>query len=162
MNEKDSNEQKARHLCPSSGPLLCLPAGAGWTSTPAVIYDRAYRTQVVEPHLEQAAEEARNRLAQTETQPPSSFRRRPESSGLFNTFPQSGNDKRVTPAGRGKSQSVSHPDSAPLDSSIRWNDGEGCGQEWGRHGNGAVGMAINPFLPPSSFQRRPESTPTGM
>ena len=25
-----------------------------------------------------------------------------------------------------------------------------------------VGMATNPFLPTSSFRRRPESTPTGM
>ena len=56
--------------------------------------------------------------------PPSSFRRRPESSGLFNTFPQSGNDKRVTSADRGKSQFVSHPASALLDSSLRWNDDE--------------------------------------
>ena len=32
-------------------------------SNPAVIYDRAYRTQVIEPRLERAAKEARNRLA---------------------------------------------------------------------------------------------------
>ena len=47
-----------------------------------------------------------------------------ESSDLFNTFPQSRNDRRVTPADRAKSQSISHPDSAPLDSSLRWNDNE--------------------------------------
>ena len=90
---------------------------------------------------EQAAEEARNRLAQNEIQPPSSFRRRPacmdaggraasgtkaeESSGLYKPFPQGGNDRRMTPADRGKSQFVSHPASAPLDSSLRWNDNGG-------------------------------------
>ena len=95
-------------------------------SDPAIIYDRAYRTQVVEPRRARAAEEARNRLAQAGIQPPPSFRRRLESSGLYKPYPQSGDDKRVTPADRGKSQSVSHPESAPLDSSLRWND-EGVG-----------------------------------
>ena len=51
--------------------------------------------------------------------------------------------------------------SQPLDSSFRWNDGEGCGQECGRHGKRAVGMAANPFLPPSSSQRRLESRKGG-
>ena len=50
-----------------------------------------------------------------------------ESSGFNNPFPQSGNDKRVTPADREKSQFVSHPDSACLDSSLRWNDDGGMG-----------------------------------
>ena len=53
---------------------------------------REQAAEVVGRCLEQAAEEARNRLAQTEIQPPSSFRRRPESSGLHKPFPQSGND----------------------------------------------------------------------
>ena len=41
------------------------------------------------------------------------------------------------------------------------NDGGGCGQEFGRHDNGAIGMATTPFRPPSSFQRRLESRKAG-
>ena len=50
----------------------------------------------------------------------------------------------------------------PLDSSLRWNDGRGCGQAFVRNSKGAVGIATIPFLPPSSFRRRLESTLTGM
>ena len=62
------------------------------------------------------------------TSAPPSFRRRPESSGLHNPFPRSGNDNHrndnrtrhrinlATPA---------LPGLAPLDSSLRWNDGGG-------------------------------------
>ena len=45
----------------------------------------------------------------------------------------------------------------PLDSGLRRNDGGGWGQEFIRNGRGVTGMAINPFRPPSSFQRRLES-----
>ena len=36
-----------------------------------------------------------------------------------------------------------------------------AGQEFGRNGRGVIGMAINPFRPPSSFQRRLESRREG-
>ena len=63
-----------------------------------------------------------------------------ESSGFNNPFPQSGNGKRVTSADREKSQFVSHPASAFLDSSLRWNDDE---EKKGRLPSG------NPFAIPA-------------
>ena len=76
--------------------------------------------------LERAAEEGRNRLAQTEIQPPSSFRRRPESSGLYKPFPQCGNDIRgghwVGLARVDRNGAPLAPRPAFLDSSLRWND----------------------------------------
>ena len=46
----------------------------------------------------------------------------------------------------------------PLDSGLRRNDCGGLDQEFGRNGRGVTGMAINPLRPPSSFQRRLESS----
>ena len=45
-----------------------------------------------------------------------------------------------------------------MDSGLRRNDGRGCDWDFTKHSKGAVGMATNPFQPPSSFQRRPESS----
>ena len=47
--------------------------------------------------------------------------------------------------------------SKPLDSGLRRNDGRGWGQVFTRNSKGVVGMATNPFLPLSSFQRKLES-----
>ena len=51
--------------------------------------------------------------------------------------------------------------SQPLDSGLRRNDDKGWGQAFGRNGKRVVGIAINPFLPPPSFQRRLESRRAG-
>ena len=64
---------------------------------------------------------------------------------------------RVTPADRGESQSVLHPASAPLDSSLRWNDNG----VW-ENSRGTKGMAIHnkPVIPAQA--RLHGCTPTGM
>ena len=113
---------------------------------------------------------------------PPSFRRRPacmdaggraasgtkaeESSGLFNTFPHSGNDHMAYPS---RPNSVIYLTSCPalLDSSFRWNDyGEGCRRVFaemtaktGTSHRGCPeppGENRNPS--PPSFRRRPESS----
>ena len=58
--------------------------------------------------------------------PPPSFRRRPESSGLFNPFPHSGNALRAP-------ESVYHPASAFLDSGFRRNDEGAIDADWQPH-----------------------------
>ena len=95
--------------------------------------------------------------------PLTSFRRRPESSGLDKPFPPSGNDnhRNYNRTCRPTNPAIPSPSRPPfLDSSLRWNDDGG--------GNGfvAIPTASLPFskksqpqpLPLPSFRRRPESS----
>ena len=107
---------------------------------------------MVERRREQAAEDARSRPAQAGIQ---------EGGAVVKS-------RQVSPDARVRlSHLLSFPLTRewiikPLDSSLRWNDGEGRGQTFVRNSKGAVGIATIPFLPPSSFQRRLESTSIGM
>ena len=101
-----------------------------------------------------------------------SFRQRPESSGLCNSFPQSGNDDRTrhpiksaipSPSGLPSSAACSRRGSTTyvpvgVDSSFRWNDDE----------ERTGGLPSRQLLcrsgksqksPLTSFRRRPESSP---
>ena len=148
----------------------------------------ANREIVIPAYLQQAGMATVRKIKNSLFPSLSSFRRKPESSGLYNHIPPaccrqglSGNDNRVRhfgqsgadrhnkfvgiPANARLQQAFTGIHNKPLDSSFRWNDGVVgmtpfvISAYLQQAGMVAARKVKNPLFPPlSSFRRKPESS----